>query len=241
MEAVARLKNCPGSPRKMRLVADNIRGMQVEQALNRLKYIPRRGSKYIEKLLISAVSNWQTKNEGLRPEDAELFVKEIFVDGGRMLKRFRPAPRGMAHRIRKRSNHVTVIVDSRIELGAEVVEEVDEKAEGQDVKQIEGKDTKALEAKASGKKENENENEKKATAKADKKLESKEESKETKKEDNKESASAKATADKKENENVAKTEAKADKKKVETKKEEKDEKKAEEKRVEKDDKSKDKN
>lgn len=112
MEAVARLKNCPTSPRKMRLVADLIRGQKVSKALNLLKFEPNQGAFRLERLLLSAISNWQAKNEETRLEEAELFIKEIFVDSGKMLKRLRPAPQGRAHRIRKRSNHVTMVVDS---------------------------------------------------------------------------------------------------------------------------------
>ena len=113
MEAVAKLNNVPTSPRKMRLVADMVRGRDVFTALNILKFEPKYGAEKLEKLLFSAISNWEVKNEGERPEDADLYVKEIRVDAGRMLKRLRPAPQGRAHRIRKRSNHVTIIIDSR--------------------------------------------------------------------------------------------------------------------------------
>jgi len=109
---VAVLKNCPTSPRKMRLVAGMIRGEDVNKALDMLKYSPKEASRKVEKLLLSAIANWQNKNEGARVEDSNLFIKEIFVDSGRMLKRIRPAPQGRAHRIRKRSNHVTMILDS---------------------------------------------------------------------------------------------------------------------------------
>ena len=112
MEAVAKLKNVRTSPRKMRLVADLIRGRKVSDALNILKFEPKKGADNLEKLLFSAISNWQIKNEDVRLEEADLYVKEIFVDGGRILKRLRPAPQGRAHRIRKRSNHVTLVVDS---------------------------------------------------------------------------------------------------------------------------------
>ncbi len=112
MEAVARLRNCPTSPRKMRLVADLVRGQKVSRALNILKFEPNQGAFRLEKLLLSAISNWQAKNENTRLEEADLFVKEVFVDSARMLKRLRPAPQGRAHRIRKRSNHVTLVVDS---------------------------------------------------------------------------------------------------------------------------------
>lgn len=112
MEAVAKLNNVPTSPRKMRMVADLIRGQKVNKALNLLKYEPKEGAARIEKLLLSAISNWQNANEDARLEDADLYVKAIKVDGGKILKRFRPAPQGRAHRIRKRSNHVTLIIDS---------------------------------------------------------------------------------------------------------------------------------
>ena len=112
MEAIAKLKNVPTSPRKMRLVADLIRGERVNRALSVLKFEPNHGAAKIEKLLLSAISNWQHKNEDVKLEDADLYVKEIHVDSGRILKRLRPAPQGRAHRIRKRSNHVTLIIDS---------------------------------------------------------------------------------------------------------------------------------
>ncbi len=112
---VARLNNCPTSPRKMRLVADVIRGKEVDRALAILKYTKKEAAQRLEKLLLSAIANWQAKNEGVRIEDSNLIVKEIFVDGGRVLKRLRPAPQGRAYRIRKRSNHVTIVVDSKIQ------------------------------------------------------------------------------------------------------------------------------
>ena len=108
--AFAKLNNCPTSPRKMRLVADLVRGERVEKALNILKFNQKEASSNLEKLLLSAIANWQAKNEEANIEDAELIVKEIRVDGGAMLKRLRPAPQGRAHRIRKRSNHVTLVV-----------------------------------------------------------------------------------------------------------------------------------
>jgi large subunit ribosomal protein L22 len=110
--SVAKLKNVPTSPRKMRLVADLIRGERVNKALNILKYEPKVGAPKLEKLLLSAISSWAAKHTDVKLEEADLFVKEIFVDGGRQLKRLRPAPQGRAHRVRKRSNHVTLIVDS---------------------------------------------------------------------------------------------------------------------------------
>lgn len=114
MEAVAKLNNVPTSPRKMRMVADLIRGERVNTALNILKFEPKEGAARLEKLLLSAISNWQSKNEDAKLEEADLFIKEIRVDGGRMLKRLRPAPQGRAHRIRKRSNHVTLVIDSKV-------------------------------------------------------------------------------------------------------------------------------
>ena len=114
--AIAKLRNCPISPRKMRLVADLLRGKEVGDALNILKFNPRHAAKYLEKLLLSAVSNWQSKNEDKSIENTNIFINEIKVDGGRMLKRLRPAPQGRAHRIRKRSNHVTVVLESNNEL-----------------------------------------------------------------------------------------------------------------------------
>jgi len=113
MEAVARLRNYPTSPRKMRLLADLVRGMEVENALNTLKFSTKHPSVALEKLLLSAIANWKVKNEGADVAEADLYVKTIFVDGGRVLKRMRPAPQGRAYRVRKRSNHVTIIVDSR--------------------------------------------------------------------------------------------------------------------------------
>ena len=112
MEAIAKLNNVPTSPRKMRLIADLIRGMDVDLALNTLKFDAKIGSKRMEKLVLSAISNWQEKNKDQKIEDADLFIKEIFVNGGKMIKRLRPAPQGRAHRIRKRSNHVNIVLDS---------------------------------------------------------------------------------------------------------------------------------
>jgi len=130
MEAVSKLKNVPTSPRKMRMVADLIRGKKVNQALNLLKYEPKEGAARLEKLLLSAISNWQNANEDARIEDADLYIKSITVDGGKILKRFRPAPQGRAHRIRKRSNHVTLTIAS-----ANAVEVVEENAEVNDAKE----------------------------------------------------------------------------------------------------------
>ena len=111
--AFAKLNNCPTSPRKMRIVADSVRGKKVEMALTILKFSQKEASNKLEKLLISAISNWQAKNENSDVEEANLFVKEIRVDSAGMLKRLRPAPQGRAHRIRKRSNHVTLILGSK--------------------------------------------------------------------------------------------------------------------------------
>ena len=104
-KAIAIMRDCPTSPRKMRLVADIIRGVEINKALGILR---------LEKLLKSAIANWEAKNENERLEDTKLCVKEIFVDGGRMLKRIQAAPQGRAHRIRKRSNHVTIVVDKMV-------------------------------------------------------------------------------------------------------------------------------
>ena len=111
--AFAKLNNCPTSPRKMRLIADLIRGMDADKALSQLKLNPKEASGRMEKLLLSALANWEVKNEGKRMDEAKLYVSEVKVDSGRMLKRIQPAPQGRAHRIRKRSNHVTIVVDSR--------------------------------------------------------------------------------------------------------------------------------
>ena len=112
--AMAVLNNCPSSPRKMRLVVDMIRGVEVNRALDILRFSTKEPSKKVEKLLLSAIANWQKKNEEARVEKSNLFVKEVFVDGGRQLKRLRPAPQGRGYRIRKRSNHVTIVLDSLV-------------------------------------------------------------------------------------------------------------------------------
>jgi large subunit ribosomal protein L22 len=109
----AKLNNCPTSPRKMRKVSDMIRGEEVFKALGILQFSPQDAAKRLETLLKSAIANWEAKNEGERPEDNHLVIKEIMVDSARMMKRIQPAPQGRAHRIRKRSNHVTLIVDSK--------------------------------------------------------------------------------------------------------------------------------
>ena len=113
MEAVAKLNNYPTGPRKMRLLADVIRGMQVEKALAILEFHPQHNAVPLAKLLKSAINNWEQKNNGSSAADANLVVKTVFVDGGRVLKRMRPAPQGRGYRVRKRSNHVTIIVDSK--------------------------------------------------------------------------------------------------------------------------------
>jgi large subunit ribosomal protein L22 len=112
-KAMAVLHNCPTSPRKMRLVVDMIRGVDVNRALDILRFSTKEPSQKVEKLLLSAIANWQKKNEEVRVEKSNLYVKEVFVDGGRQLKRLRTAPQGRGYRIRKRSNHVTIILDSR--------------------------------------------------------------------------------------------------------------------------------
>ncbi len=132
--AYAKLNNCPTSPRKMRLVADLIRGKKVDNALNILKFSKKEASGRLEKLLLSAINNWQNKNENMRIEDQDLFISEIYVDGGRMLKRLRPAPQGRGFRIRKRSNHITLILDNRAAIPAaetEVAEKAEETNAGQ--------------------------------------------------------------------------------------------------------------
>ena len=111
--AFAKLNNCPTSPRKMRLIADLIRGLDADKALAELKLNPKEASGRMEKLLLSALANWESKNEGKRMDEANLYISEVKVDSGRMLKRVQPAPQGRAHRIRKRSNHVTLVVDSK--------------------------------------------------------------------------------------------------------------------------------
>ncbi|MBW6459584.1 MAG: 50S ribosomal protein L22 [Bacteroidales bacterium] len=112
---IAKLNNCPTSPRKMRLVADMIRGENVEIALHVLEHSPQQAAGRMRKLLLSAIANWQAKNEGVRLEDSNLFIETVMVDGGRVLKRVRPAPQGRAFRIRKRSNHVTLTLGSRVQ------------------------------------------------------------------------------------------------------------------------------
>lgn len=107
------LKNCPTSPRKMRLVADLIRKVDANKALDILAFSSKEAAGRMRKLLLSAIANWQVKNEGVRIEDANLVVKEVYVDSARVLKRLRPAPQGRGYRIRKRSNHVTLVLDTK--------------------------------------------------------------------------------------------------------------------------------
>ncbi len=122
---IARLRNVPTSPRKMRIVADLVRGMDVEQAMHVLQHTNKEAAGRLYKLVRSAIANWEVKNEGKRLEDNALYIKEIMVDGGRMLKRIQPAPQGRAYRIRKRSNHVTLILGNRLDEMNEVIENND--------------------------------------------------------------------------------------------------------------------
>ena len=121
-EATAKLKNLQSSPRKMRYVADMVRGVEIERAMNILQHSPKHGAKLVEKLVRSAIDNWEKKNEGMRIEDAGLFIKTIFVDGGKTRKRWLPAPHGRAYKLRKRSNHITVVIDSKVAPVAETAE-----------------------------------------------------------------------------------------------------------------------
>ncbi|MFO8129470.1 MAG: 50S ribosomal protein L22 [Bacteroidales bacterium] len=122
----ARLNNCPTSPRKMRLVGDMVKGKDIETALNMLQHSPKEAAGRMYKLLLSAIANWQAKNEGEKLEDHLLYVKEVTVDSARMLKRIQTAPQGRAHRIRKRSNHVTLTLGSKNEHIQEMVENIEE-------------------------------------------------------------------------------------------------------------------
>lgn len=126
MKAVAKLKNVPMSARKMRLVVNNIRGKGIEEALDILRFTKKEAATWLEKAVLSAIANWEYKLDGLESaDDYDLYIQEIFSDEGTMLKRFRPAPHGRAHRIRKRTNHVTVVVENRIPLDSEVEGEDD--------------------------------------------------------------------------------------------------------------------
>jgi len=171
MEAVAKLNNVPTSPRKMRLVANLIRGQKVSSALNILKFERKNGAPKLEKLLLSAIANWQNKYEEAKLEDADLFIKEIRVDGGRMLKRLRPAPQGRAHRIRKRSNHVTLVIDSmnNLELKQKPEKAEVETKEKPVKKEKKEKATKATKAKAKKVAPKAKKTEKKSTKKTEKK------------------------------------------------------------------------
>lgn len=131
MEAVAKLKSIPMSARKMRLVVDNIRGKQVAEALDILRYSKQEAAVWLEKILLSAIANWEYKTGGVESaDDYDLYVKTIYSDQGAQLKRFRPAPHGRAHRIRKHSNHVTIIVENRMALPDESAQAEVEEAEG---------------------------------------------------------------------------------------------------------------
>ena len=123
MEAVAKLKNVPMSARKMRLVVDNIRGKDVDEALDILRFTKKEAATWLEKLLLSAIANWEYKLGGVEnADDYDLYIKTAFSDEGSILRRFRPAPHGRAHPIRKRSNHVTIVVENRIPLPSDVIE-----------------------------------------------------------------------------------------------------------------------
>lgn len=120
MEAVAKLNNCPMSPRKMRLVVDNIRGKRVEDALTILKYTNKEAAVWLEKLLLSAINNWEQKSaQDGGADDYQLYVKTAFADPGGIIYRFLPAPQGRAYRVRKRRNHVTIIVENKVPLATE--------------------------------------------------------------------------------------------------------------------------
>ena len=126
MEAVAKLRNCPMSARKMRLVVDLIRGKEVEEALDILRFTKKEAAVWLEKLVLSAVANWENKIDGAESaDDYGLVIKAAFSDQGTMLKRFRPAPHGRAHRIRKHTNHVTIVVENSMPLASEQGETVE--------------------------------------------------------------------------------------------------------------------
>ncbi len=127
MEAVAKLRNCPMSARKMRLVADLVRGKKVEDAVNILRYTNKEAAGWLEKLLLSAVTNWENKTQGAQDVDEHgLYIKTLMVDDAGHLKRIRPAPQGRAHRIRKHSNHVTVVIENKIPFEGEVTGDEEE-------------------------------------------------------------------------------------------------------------------
>src|SRR5215831_404221 len=144
MEAVAKLKNYPTSPRKMRLLADLIRGHKVERALAILEHNPKHPAVPLRKLVLSAINNWKQKNES--GDESELFVKTIFVDGARTLKRMRPAPQGRGYRIRKRSNHVTLIVDLKDQFKVAPVIEEERQEETESVQETKSKAAKPKKA-----------------------------------------------------------------------------------------------
>jgi large subunit ribosomal protein L22 len=150
MEAVAKLRNYPTSPRKMRLLADLIRGMKVEKALAVLEHNPKHPAVPMRKLVLSAISNWKQKNEG--GDEGALYVKTIFVDGARTLKRMRPAPQGRGYRVRKRSNHVTVIVDDINAPKTQARPVVEDDADDVDAPEATATRKKAAPKKAAGKK-----------------------------------------------------------------------------------------
>ena len=161
MEAVAKLRNYPTSPRKMRLLADLIRGHRVERALAILEHNPKHPAVPLRKLVLSAINNWKQKNES--GDESELVVKTVFVDGARTLKRMRPAPQGRGYRVRKRSNHVTLIVDVKNKFNPDaLVEEIKEEASAEETKTKAAKPKKAAAKKSAPKK-------KAATKKATKK------------------------------------------------------------------------
>jgi large subunit ribosomal protein L22 len=123
------LRNCPTSPRKMRLVTDMVQGIEVNKALDMLRFSKKEASRKVEKLLLSAIANWQAKNEGEKIEESNLVIKEAKVDQSKSLKRIQPAPQGRAHKILKRSNHVTIVIDSlNVTEAPELVEETENQA-----------------------------------------------------------------------------------------------------------------
>ena len=161
MEAVAKLRNYPTSPRKMRLLADLIRGHKVERVLAILEHHPKHPAVPLRKLVLSAINNWKQKNES--GDESELVVKTVFVDGARTLKRMRPAPQGRGYRVRKRSNHVTLIVDVKNKFNPDaLVEEIKEEASTEETKTKAAKPKKSAAKKSAPKK-------KAATKKATKK------------------------------------------------------------------------
>lgn len=161
MEAVAKLKNYPTSPRKMRLLADLVRGMNVEKALAILEHSAKHPAVPLHKLIWSAVHNWKAKNEG--GDESELVVKTIMVDGARTLKRMRPAPQGRGYRVRKRSNHVTVVVDVKGALVEKKAKQKIEKAEATPAEEVKTKTAKTSKAKPAAPKAKKSATKKKTT------------------------------------------------------------------------------